>query len=489
MFIPYRGPSKTKDQNTRRAINAFVAADANSRRRRRNEDAKSKPSSGTLQWLQIPHPKSDPQHPPGEGDGAGRGDRQAQSLAMARPIGGSRFYPLEGFVSKGPMTGRALSYYFDILLPHDARALGLGDAGTRSYGNGLLAWASKHNLILHGLSAFTLCSLDSQDSTGRTSRAITYHRNVLLKELHERLSRRQVDDVLIQAITLLIPVDDYLGHAEYGPVHLKGLNDVVQLRGGFGAIGTSDEAAFGSNLRMSVQVTMSLVEFHLQTNMNQESDTIVGPVSAPSSPSELQIKASGLPPGFRDLIDQGCISDQMIDVLYSFMDWSIKGREIDPSARGTWRCSTARDLNNLEKCIVVTLACLADDISAMGTHPATIIFRKPKQRAAMLARVAEVWDNPLFVDCVIWMCTVVSTPRNRDILCREAQRRLLLKAIRCRYCALQWGDIRQVLERFIYESGRAADWEEAWSRALKDPRLVTGETDPFCCPSPCVLPF
>ncbi|KAG2027486.1 hypothetical protein GB937_001230 [Aspergillus fischeri] len=55
MFIPYREPSKKKDTNTRRAINAFVAAEASTRRRKRGgEEVKHRGRQGTLRWFHIP---------------------------------------------------------------------------------------------------------------------------------------------------------------------------------------------------------------------------------------------------------------------------------------------------------------------------------------------------------------------------------------------------------------------------------------------------
>ncbi|KAI9038125.1 uncharacterized protein KD926_011259 [Aspergillus affinis] len=174
--------------------------------------------TGILQWVQVPG-SGDPQEPSDEtrrDRRRSRTDNSSRLPSVRKPLGAGKFYPIEGIGSKGPFTLHALSHYFDILLPHDANALGLGGAAKNTYSSGLLSWASQYDIILHGLSAFTLCSVESQDATGATSDAILYHRNRLLGDLHERLSRRQVDDVLIQAICLLIPVDDYLGYVEYG---------------------------------------------------------------------------------------------------------------------------------------------------------------------------------------------------------------------------------------------------------------------------------
>ncbi|KAF7122632.1 hypothetical protein CNMCM5793_000657 [Aspergillus hiratsukae] len=472
MFIPYRGPSKNKDTNARRAINAFVAVEASSRRRkRRGGEVEHRGRQGTLQWLQIPgcHVSKkatiDERKDYREDNRQERRGPSTHGVVVSRPVGAGRFYPFDGFVSKGPLTARALSYYFDILLPHDAKALGLGEVGTRSFGRGLLSWASKHDLILHGLSAFTLCSLECQDVTGNTSRAIMFHRNKVLLDLHIRLSRQGVDDVLIQGMALLIPIDDYLGHYEFGPVHLKGMREVVKLRGGFDAVGSSDENAFGRNLRMSTLVTSSLAEFHVQTTIRNDPT----PLANGEFPHPLPVweeTALDLPPGFRDLARCGYLSEETIGIVRDFSDWLIRSKESKPTARQTWRCSMSRDLNNLEKCICVTLACLADDLSAMGTHPAALIFRKPQRRAEVLAAVAEVWNDPLLIKCVIWMCTVIATPQNPQIISRDKQRQLLRKSILQRYSASNWNDIQPVLQRFFYDSSRENDWIDAWNMAL-----------------------
>ncbi|KAF7166136.1 hypothetical protein CNMCM5623_010013 [Aspergillus felis] len=472
MFIPYRGPSKKKDTNTRRAINAFVATEASTRRRKqRGEEPEHPGRQGTLQWLQIPG-RPDPKEPTigernesQEDDGQAQRKPSTQAIVVSTPVGAGKFYPFRGFASKGPLTARALSYYFDILLLHDAKALGLGDVGTRSFGRGLLSWASKHDLILHGLSAFTLCSLECQDVTGNSSRAIMFHRNKVLLDLHNRLSRQQVDDVLIQGMALLLPVDDYLGHYEFGPVHLNGMREVVKLCGGFDAVGNSDETAFGRNLRMSLLVTQSMVEFHVHTAIiNSPNALAYGELAYPLPVSGEA--AQDLPPGFRDLARYRYLSEEAIGIVRDFSYWLTRSKESEPTVRQTWRCTMSCDLNNLEKCICVTLACLADDLSAMGTHPAALIFRKPQRRAEALGAVAEVWNDPLLIECVIWMCTVVATPQNRQIISREKQRQLLRRSIQQRYSVTNWNDIRQILQRFFYDPTREKDWEEAWNIAL-----------------------
>ncbi|RHZ70733.1 hypothetical protein CDV55_107601 [Aspergillus turcosus] len=460
MFIPYRGPSKTKDTNTRRAINAFVATEASSRRRKRRGDKVERGErQGTLHWLQIPgchaskEPTIDERKDYREDNRQEGGGPSTQAMVVSRPVAAGRFYPFDGFASKGPLTARALSIRLYPIRVVKAPALISIQISTSSF-------HTTQRLL-------DLENMQSQDVTGNTSRAIMFHRNKVLLDLHSRLSQQQVDDVLIQGMALLIPVDDYLGHYEFGPVHLNGMRQVVKLRGGFDAVGSSDENAFGRNLRMSTLVITSLVEFHVQTAIRND-PTPLANGEFPHPPPVWEETALDLPPGFRDLTRRGYLSEEAIGIVRDFSHWLTTSRESEPTARQTWRCSMSRNLNNLEKCISVTLACLADDLRAMGTHPAALIFRKPQQRAEVLAAVTEVWNDPRLVECVIWMCTVVVTPQNRQIVCREKQRQLLRKSILQRYSPSNWNDVRHILQRFFYDPSRENDWEEAWNLALAE---------------------
>lgn len=284
-------------------------------------------------------------------------------------------------------------------------------------------------------------------------------------DLHSRLSQQQVDDVLIQGIALLIPVDDYLGHYEFGTVHLNGMREVVKLRGGLDAVGSSNENAFGKNLRMSTLVTLSMVEFQVQT-ATTNGTTLLAEGEMLYSLPVLGEAAQGLPPGFRELADYGYLSEEAIRILRDFSQWLTTCKESESPVLRTWRYFTSVNLNNLEKCICVTLACLADDLSAMGNHPAALIFRKPQQRAQVLAAVSELWNDPLLIECLIWMCTVVVTPRNRQIISREKQLQLLRRSVQQRYSGSNWSDIHQILQRFFYDPSRETDWEQAWTMAL-----------------------
>jgi hypothetical protein len=139
-------------------------------------------------------------------------------------------------------------------------------------------------------------------------------------------------------MALLIPVDDYLGHYEFGPVHLNGMREVVKLRGGFDAVGSSDENAFGRNLRMSLLVTQSMVEFHVQTTITN-SPTSIRNLELPYPLPVWEETALDLLPGFRDLARSGYMSEEAIGIVRDFSHWLTRITESDPSTRQTWRCS------------------------------------------------------------------------------------------------------------------------------------------------------
>jgi hypothetical protein len=310
------------------------------------------------------------------------------------------------------------------------------------------------------------------DTVGKSDgiyRAILHHRRRILEDVHRRLERNQVDDVLIQVICLLIPVDDYLGYVEYGPVHQKGLLDIIRSRGGFESVGSSDVVAQGENLQRSILTVMSMVEFHIRTRITPRSLPVGRSLSTSTHLSlEARQQISTLPPGLQDLFHAGILSLLVLPIVDSFQAWLFQGKDIGTSARDTWRSLVPPDLNNVENCLIVTLVCLADDTSSMGMHPAAAIFRKAKQRTKALTDVTELWCDPALVDCAIWMATVTSIPRNREIIDPSVQKEILKKSIGGRVFALEWAEIQRKLKRFYYSELRAGDWERAWNIALDE---------------------
>ncbi|KAJ0419639.1 hypothetical protein BJY00DRAFT_285655 [Aspergillus carlsbadensis] len=473
MFVHYDGPSNKRSPKTQRAVNAFKAARAAYRSHGTRD-----PARGAFQWMHIPEDEST-----GEKDASSQlnpaqlSESQAQSLvgaAAAAPLtkhllGSQKFYPILGKRSQGPMITAALSHYFDILLPHDANALGLGETRKTAFGAGLLHMSAYNDGVLHGLAAFALCSMDTVGKTDEIYRAILHHRQKVLGGVHRQLEQNQVDDALIQAICLLIPIDDYLGYVEYGPVHQKGMSEIVRVRGGFDKVGGSDVVAYGENLQRSILTVMSLIEFHIRTRITSESSLALRSLPTLTHlPIDTQRQISALPPGLQDLFREGILSLPVLPILNSFQAWRTQVKDIADPDRDSWRSPIPPDLNNIENCLVVTLVCLADDTSSMGLHPAAPIFRKANQRTEALTGVPELWCEPALVNCVIWMATVTSIPRNSQIIDPGIQKEILKKSIRGRVFALEWGEIRHKLRRFYYSDSRAADWERAWNVALDE---------------------
>jgi hypothetical protein len=134
------------------------------------------------------------------------------------------------------------------------------------------------------------------------------------------------------------------------------MREVVKLRGGFDAVGSSGENAFGRNLRMSLLVTQSMVEFHVQTTITN-SPTSIGNGELPYPLPVWEETALDLLPGFRDLARNGYLSEEAIGIVNDFSHWLTRIKESDPTTRQTWRCSMSRNLNNLEKCICASRIC------------------------------------------------------------------------------------------------------------------------------------
>ncbi|KAL3459129.1 hypothetical protein BJX64DRAFT_207430 [Aspergillus heterothallicus] len=452
MFVHYSGPSSKQTPKTRRAANAFKAAQAQACRVR-------DPARGTFQWLHIP---KSPQNESSSSNEDPSWSAQQDQMLLARAavaasltscvVGSERFYPIR---EKGPLTMSALSHYFDVIFPHDLEVQGLGEAGKGTYGAGLLNWSAHHTGVCHGLVAFTLCSLDTK--TDVMEQAILYHRQKILQDVHERLEQGQVDDVLIQAICLLIPVDDYLGYVEYGPVHLKGLSDIVNIRGGLKMVGSSDPIAFGKILQLTMLTVVSMIEFHMRTKFTSETF-----IPATSLSSAMQIKISAMPAGLRDLFRAGILSAGVIPILESYQTWFSQTQKTD-----IWRSPVPPGLNNIESCLVITLVCLADDTSAMILHPAASMFRKTRQRIETVLNTPGLWSDPRVVDCMIWMTTVISVPPGQFIDV-GLQKQVLKKAIQGRVFVLEWEEIQCRLQKFYYSELRVGDWKRAWDIALDE---------------------
>lgn len=303
---------------------------------------------------------------------------------------------------------------------------------------------------------------------------IEWLRSKVLNWINNRLAQSHVDDVLIQVIILAMVVDDYLGYVEFRQVHLQGLDAVIDRRGGLDAIGTS-EPAIGRTLRQSTLTVIGTTILNINTSLRAASKP------SPLSPSiltypeyslseQLHRLVARLPIGLQELALSQHLSVEMVGIVLSFTDWLNNLDPVVAESSASWRHPTPAGLSNLEKCLYVALICLSDDLSGMGGHISVLIFRKPGQRARMILSDEGLWDDPRTADCVLWLATVVCSPRNITIIPRGVQNVLQEKILRQRPEVGDLAAIERILRRFFYPEARAGAWMQAWAAKLAKTR-------------------
>lgn len=342
------------------------------------------------------------------------------------------------------------------MCPHISGALGHRSSQELYYASVILYWSSNHECILQGLVAWALCTLESQHRTNSTRGTILYHRRKLLAEVQRMLSSHVVDDVLISALSLLISVDDYLGHVEYSRVHLIGLDAVIQARGGYDQLGSSIPA-MSNNIQVSTLVVRSLLLFHAlhdEVPLPLQDEDAYPPEHIPQD----------LPQGFIDLICRGHLSHSSVEMLHNFSVWRNEHQGHDPSVVPIWRYpAPLQKLNAIEKCVFVGLLCLADDTSHITLHPSAIIYRQAEKRADMIRTMPHVWSDPSLADCLVWLWTVTLTPYNTASTLTTVQSELWTKLCLLRDDLYEWESVQSVLRNFFYDEGRALAWQSTWT--------------------------
>ncbi|EHK22040.1 uncharacterized protein TRIVIDRAFT_151299 [Trichoderma virens Gv29-8] len=435
MFIPYTNPSSKKDPNARRIINTHVAAHTSVNRRTcRGSGNLPGGFAGCLNWFYVPElamPPSRPDQQEASADDEGTvshnmlAQRTVARRIGCRPFAGGKFYPLEsqGDNSRGPLLLHALSHY-----------------------------GSRH-----------------------LYQAILYHRQCLLKAVRQKISSQEIDEVLLHSLCMMISIDECLMFNEYRQVHLKGLQDVIQVHKVQNAARHSrctvgpDPPADKSPMEMAVEVKGAVVEFHLQVNLAFDNNTtaMLSPRTLPPySLDALKMRALNLPPGFSDLICRGLLTEKMVGLLENFAAWFFKGMGTEAACRETWRYSNFHPANTLEKCIAMTLVCLADDLSAIGLHPCAVIFRQPNQRSQIILSSSELWTPPYLGGLVTWMSTVIATPRRESLIEGDTQMALLRESIRHMKVCRSVEQVEAILQGFFYDQSRAAEWRRVWGKAL-----------------------
>ena len=117
-----------------------------------------------------------------------------------------------------------------MVLALDGKILGLSPKGTQSYGQALLEWSSKHEILMLGLALYRLCALPAiLDRSSSTRLIVDELRSRFIVLINEKLSNGQIDDILIQSLCCALPVDDHLGYADFSIAHLKGMEAILEI--------------------------------------------------------------------------------------------------------------------------------------------------------------------------------------------------------------------------------------------------------------------
>jgi hypothetical protein len=424
---------------------------------------------------------------------AGRGDaalRQSQ-LPLSKIVGASSYYPFVPTSEKPPDSWAAchrcsslrcrdhdsladLAADLNNLIWHDNGTLGLDLRKGHERTAAMTRWALSYDLIFHALVAWTLCCLpESQDSKNFVGQRLLYHRGQTLKKLHEQLSKGVVDDVLIQGVGLLIPIDDHLGYTDFTQAHLNGIERMIQRRGGLDKVGSS-EPSIGLQLAMMVSISTTKLSINTAPAAHSRPRSIdsvgtpslsypIGPALAPSLASEV----SRLPSGFANLVSKGTLSLEMIAILAEFETWlaNLDRLPDDGPEPMAYRFAVPSGLTDLEKHICTALICLTDDLTSMGTFYAALVFRKPLKRTKMLLEdLPNLWysHGSNHQDVLVWLATVIATPRRPDLAPAEMRQALYEQLMLRNTCLSSWKNVQQILGRFFFPNRRAWAWMEGW---------------------------
>ncbi|KAL4875319.1 hypothetical protein BJY04DRAFT_202456 [Aspergillus karnatakaensis] len=457
MFVPYVPDAPNGERKkSRRAINAFVAM--HSAQKRRHLKAPQLGVEFHADW--VTESIDDSQHQ-GPNHSEETEPFKSLQLSMARPLASGKFSPMieSAYLrSQGTFACKALSYFFEFMSPHNSGALGHDSSQGQFYGAVQLFWTTHHESIRQGQIAWALCTLESQGRLNGPRAAILYHRRKCLVEVQQGLSNGVIDDVFISALSLLICIDDYLGHVEYSRAHLAGLDAVVEARGGYDYLGTSIPA-MKRDIQVSTLIVRSLLLFH---TLNDESPMQEIMFQAQALDTDIQLD---LPQGFIDLLRRGQLTRSSMEFLQDFSAWRKKHRGQDPKNAPVWRSPVPLDkLTALEKCIFVGLICLADDTSHMSLHPSAAMYRQAKKRADMVCNMHHVWSDPTLTECLMWLWFVILTPRNAEHTLEAIQSELFTRLLSLNGDLLkfEWVNTQSLLRRFFYDEGRAPAWRTTW---------------------------
>lgn len=349
-------------------------------------------------------------------------------------------------------------------MPYEARVLGLTSQQEIEVGSTLALWTMQYDMVCFALAVFRLCCLpETQDLLHPLRLYVESMREQMIARINQRLIAHQVDDVLIFGIVLAIVIDIYFDHSAFVKVHLEGLRTIIQLRGGFGAIGNSD-SGITLALRTVVLTVFNIAQFHINTTSDdqpQHADGVSTSTLIQESFAKDQRKISS---GFVDLAEWHLISTHMLEVIAAYSSW-LSGLEPGAKIRiRPWSQLVPQGLNSLERCILVALACVAADlVEAESQNLSTLLLRKPAARARALLSLQCLWEDVRLINCTLWLAVIIAIPRQVETTPRKEMRLIQERLFSLRPELRQSYVVEQVLDRFVFPLERRRSILSTWA--------------------------
>lgn len=322
----------------------------------------------------------------------------------------------------------------------------------------LLPFIYEHEIILSVLALYRLCCLPAAEIAGSdTRKMIDVLRSQTLLKVNEHIAAKQVGDVLIFAISILILVDVFLRYTEFTLLHRKGLETMVEMSGGSERVGSTIKYSVArQTLRMflaSARYTMNLSDDAILAR--QRGLLVYDPLLVHR---DIDILVRDLPVGFQSLAKSGYLSRQTIEALKVY-----QGRILEKIVKLWPIIDRPQVLSDFERCIFVCLKFLIMDISYLGDQASTTIWRKTRQRAEEILAQQHLWTIPELSDCFFWIGTVITTPTRTSNTPRDIREQFQGRILSLRPDLQDSTDVEMVLERFFLPSQRQIAFKEAWT--------------------------
>lgn len=335
-------------------------------------------------------------------------------------------------------------------MPSEAQLLDLSLGRFRDYAAILLYWSLHHDDVFLGLTLSYHCHvLRNHSSSAFTKCGIEALRSRFLQKVDARLESGTVDDVLIQVIVLAIAIDRCLGHKQFIAAHVKALDLGVALRGGLIEVGRS-RPGLDDSLCLSVIAALF------------DAGTVCGSTGARPVNRILPQVFSKLPKGMQALATEGYFSTNMIKALLSFEDWYSDPEMQPQSTTRIWSHAVSASLTVIEMCVLIALVCIADDLANKGDCMRTLLWRDSHRLADNLLNCAELWANDQLGDLLIWLISVIATPKKQELVPFKAQSELQQRIICLRPELRYQNIIEKRLRRYFCPQTSLELWKYAW---------------------------